>query len=100
MSSVTATAGLPSTPQSLLPIVLRAMQDTPNPRVRVLVQSLVRHLHAFVLETQLTEREFEIYKLVDVGDLVILTKGVMSGVQGGTNSMQILRALPADSATG
>jgi pyruvate kinase len=39
-------------------------------------------------------------KLVDVGDLVILTKGVMSGVQGGTNSMQILRALPADSATG
>ncbi|MEY2853073.1 MAG: hypothetical protein RL030_205 [Pseudomonadota bacterium] len=35
-------------------------------------------------------------RLVDVGDLVILTKGVMSGVQGGTNSMQILRALPAD----
>jgi pyruvate kinase len=35
-------------------------------------------------------------QLVDVGDLIILTKGVMSGVQGGTNSMQILRALPAD----
>jgi pyruvate kinase len=29
--------------------------------------------------------------LVDLGDLVILTKGELSGVQGGTNSMQILQ---------
>ncbi len=29
--------------------------------------------------------------LVEVGDLIILTKGDLSGVQGGTNSMQILR---------
>ena len=29
--------------------------------------------------------------LVDVGDLVILTKGELSGVSGGTNSMQIVR---------
>jgi pyruvate kinase len=29
--------------------------------------------------------------LVDVNDLVILTKGELSGVSGGTNSMQILR---------
>jgi pyruvate kinase len=29
--------------------------------------------------------------LVDVGDTIILTKGDLSGVQGGTNSMQILR---------
>jgi pyruvate kinase len=29
--------------------------------------------------------------LVDVGDQIILTKGELSGVQGGTNSMQILR---------
>jgi pyruvate kinase len=29
--------------------------------------------------------------LVDRGDLVILTKGELSGVQGGTNSMQILK---------
>jgi pyruvate kinase len=28
--------------------------------------------------------------LVDTGDLVILTKGELSGVTGGTNSMQIL----------
>jgi len=35
-------------------------------------------------------------RLVDVGEQIILTKGVMSGVQGGTNSMQILRALPGN----
>jgi pyruvate kinase len=29
--------------------------------------------------------------LVNVGDQIILTKGDLSGVQGGTNSMQILR---------
>ena len=32
-------------------------------------------------------------RLVDVGDKVILTKGDLSGVQGGTNSLQILRVL-------
>ncbi|MEJ0099305.1 MAG: pyruvate kinase [Pseudomonadota bacterium] len=31
--------------------------------------------------------------LVDVGDCIILTKGELSGVQGGTNSMQILRVV-------
>jgi pyruvate kinase len=30
-------------------------------------------------------------KLVDINDLVILTKGELSGVSGGTNSLQILR---------
>jgi pyruvate kinase len=30
-------------------------------------------------------------QLVDVGDQIILTKGELSGVQGGTNSLQILR---------
>jgi pyruvate kinase len=36
-------------------------------------------------------------KLVDVGDKVILTKGDLSGVQGGTNSLQILRVLGPNS---
>jgi pyruvate kinase len=31
--------------------------------------------------------------LVDIGDQIILTKGDLSGVQGGTNSLQILRVL-------
>ena len=52
-------AELPTTPPSLLPIVLRAMQRTPDPRVRQLVAALVEHLHAFVVETRLTEAEFE-----------------------------------------
>ncbi|MBS0613683.1 MAG: hypothetical protein JSS24_10980, partial [Proteobacteria bacterium] len=30
-------------------------------------------------------------KLVEENDLVILTKGELSGVSGGTNSLQILR---------
>jgi pyruvate kinase len=34
--------------------------------------------------------------MVDVGDQVIVTKGELSGVQGGTNSMQILRVRRAD----
>jgi pyruvate kinase len=33
-------------------------------------------------------------ELVKSHDLVILTKGELSGVQGGTNSMQILKVTP------
>jgi pyruvate kinase len=32
-------------------------------------------------------------ELVRQGDLVIVTKGELSGVQGGTNSMQILKVI-------
>jgi len=56
---MTPSAELPTTPPSLLPIVLRAMERTPDPRVRELVHALVKHLHAFVLETKLSEAEFE-----------------------------------------
>ena len=44
---------------------------------------LYRALFARLLELQ----------LVDLHDLVILTKGEASGVQGGTNSMQILKVV-------
>lgn len=54
-----APTALPSTPDSLLPLVLRSMSRTTDPRVHELVSALVRHLHAFVRETQLSEREFE-----------------------------------------
>ncbi|VCU69692.1 Hydroxyquinol 1,2-dioxygenase [Pigmentiphaga humi] len=50
---------LPSTPESLLPIVVQSMSKTPDARLKELLTSLVRHLHAFVLETRLTEAEFE-----------------------------------------
>jgi pyruvate kinase len=36
-------------------------------------------------------RQLLTLKLVDPGDLVILTKGALSGVSGGTNSMQIVK---------
>lgn len=50
---------LPSTPESLTPIVMQSMANTSDARVKELLCSLVRHLHAFVLETRLTEAEFE-----------------------------------------
>ncbi len=45
------------------------------------MESLYNSIFARLLELE----------LVDRGDLVILTKGELSGVQGGTNSMQILK---------
>ena len=37
---------------------LAVMESTPDPRLREIMMSLVRHLHAFVRETRLTEEEF------------------------------------------
>jgi len=45
------------------------------------VEILYNSIFARLLELELVRR----------GDLVILTKGELSGVQGGTNSMQILK---------
>ena len=39
--------------------VLAEMHRTPDPRTKELLTALVRHLHAFVRETRLTEREFQ-----------------------------------------
>lgn len=50
---------LPSTPASLLPLVLRAMSATPDARLRQLMAALTSHLHRFVLENAVTEAEFE-----------------------------------------
>jgi pyruvate kinase len=44
------------------------------------------------LYSELFARLLEL-RLVDDNDLVILTKGELSGVEGGTNSMQILRVM-------
>jgi catechol 1,2-dioxygenase len=38
--------------------VLDAYQRTQNPRLREILQSLIRHLHAFAREVKLTEQEF------------------------------------------
>src|SRR5215469_1860308 len=39
--------------------VLDETRRTPDPRTKEIIQSLVRHLHAFVRETKLTEKEFD-----------------------------------------
>ena len=40
--------------------VLAAMQDAENPRLREVMSALVRHLHAFAREVNLTEEEFDL----------------------------------------
>jgi catechol 1,2-dioxygenase len=50
---------LPTTPETLLPMVLKAMERTSDTRLRELMASLTTHLHQFVLETRPTEAEFE-----------------------------------------
>jgi catechol 1,2-dioxygenase len=67
MSDPTIT--LPTTPESILPLVLEAMSRTPDARLRELMASLTSHLHAFILETQVTEEEFEraVKFLIDIG---------------------------------
>jgi catechol 1,2-dioxygenase len=54
---------LPTTPESLLPLVLQAMDATPDARLRQLMAALVTHLHRFVIEQRVSEAEFE--KAVD-----------------------------------
>ena len=44
---------------AVTPAVLRAMADTPDPRVREVTAALVRHLHAFVREVRPSEAEWE-----------------------------------------
>ena len=65
MSNVT----LPTTPESILPLVIKAMSRTPDARLRELMASLTSHLHAFILEAKVTEEEFEraVKFLIDIG---------------------------------
>lgn len=51
--------------------VLASFDACPDPRLRELAQSLVRHLHAFARETNLTEREWEaaIRILAETGEM-------------------------------
>ena len=47
------------TPDDVTRAVLGEMHRTPNARTRELLSLLVKHLHAFVREARLTEREFQ-----------------------------------------
>lgn len=44
----------------LIGYVLKSFEDADNPRLKQLMQALVRHLHAFVRETRLTTPEWEV----------------------------------------
>ncbi|AEI82829.1 hydroxyquinol 1,2-dioxygenase ChqB (plasmid) [Cupriavidus necator N-1] len=46
------------TEAELTEVVLQRYQDTPDPRLREILQSLIRHLHAFVRDVRLTEEEW------------------------------------------
>ncbi|MFI9779398.1 dioxygenase [Streptomyces sp. NPDC051956] len=43
----------------LVETVLASFRDTPDPRLKQLMQSLVRHLHGFIREVRLTEAEWQ-----------------------------------------
>ncbi len=52
---------LPSSdPQALLAAVLKTNAQTPNPRLRKIMEIGIRHLHAFALEASLTPAELEV----------------------------------------
>ena len=44
--------------QDVTPAVLEVMQRTPDPRLRDIMVSLVKHLHGFITDIRLTEPEF------------------------------------------
>ena len=46
------------TEAQLTDVVLQRYQDTPDARLREILQSLIRHLHAFVRDVNLTEAEW------------------------------------------
>ena len=47
------------TEANLTDVALERWKDIPDPRLRQVMQSLIKHLHAFVREARLTEREFQ-----------------------------------------
>ena len=70
--------------------VLEAMQRTPDVRTREILEALVRHLHGFVREVKLTEREFQeaIRQIARMGQLTTPSHNevmLMAGALGVSN---------------
>jgi hydroxyquinol 1,2-dioxygenase len=57
--SDTARQTAPKTPEELTADVLASFEGCDDPRLREIMQALVRHLHGFVLEVGLTPQEWE-----------------------------------------
>jgi hydroxyquinol 1,2-dioxygenase len=56
MTTVTTTRR--TTEDDITSEVVRRFESAPNPRLRELMQGIVKHLHAFARESQLTEQEW------------------------------------------
>ena len=56
--STTAIKPRPTTEDDITAEVLRRFDGTQDPRLKVIMQSLVKHVHAFLKEVQLTEAEW------------------------------------------
>lgn len=54
----TVASHTPTTEDDITQEVLRRIEATPDPRTREIMTSLVKHLHAFVKDVQLTEKEW------------------------------------------
>jgi pyruvate kinase len=82
-----------------IPIYAFTRQETTRNRVMLyrgvypvlfdVTHSTSQHMYQAIFDRLLEQ------KLVDVGDQIILTKGELSGVKGGTNSLQILGVVRA-----
>jgi catechol 1,2-dioxygenase len=81
--------------QDVTPKVLEAFSQTPDPRVREILMALVKHLHAFIREVRLTEKEFEqaIGLIVALGQKTTATHNeavLMAGSLGVSNLVCLL----------
>lgn len=83
------------TQEDVTTAVIAAMGSTPDARTKELLESLVRHLHGFIRETRLNEREFQLA----VGHIVALGQKttpshnevmLISGALGVSNLVSLL----------
>lgn len=57
---VPGAGGIIGTANDVTPLVLKAMAQADNARLRTVAEAFVRHMHAFVREVGLTEREYDV----------------------------------------
>ena len=55
-----ASNGIIDAIEDVTPVVLRAMSNTSDPRLRTVMEAFVRHMHAFAFEVKLTEAEYDL----------------------------------------
>jgi catechol 1,2-dioxygenase len=78
--------------EQLTEAVLEVMGRTPDPRLREIMTSLASHLHAFVRETRLTEKEWEkaISSVVRLGQLTNETHNEVVLMAGSLGLSQLM----------